>query len=43
VFFDQERHYGTYTDALSGKSMTFKSAEMIDLAPWEYRIFRETK
>ncbi len=43
VSFDKERHLGTYTDALSGKPMTFAGGETLDLPAWGFRIFKETK
>jgi glycosidase len=43
VRFERARHHGTFTDALTGEAATFKGGETIDLAPWGYRIFTQTK
>jgi len=43
VSFDHARHHGRYVDALSGEAAAFAGGETIDLAPWGYRIFSETK
>lgn len=41
--FDKARHHGAYADALSGKSIAFGGGETMEIAPWGYRIFKETK
>jgi len=43
VLFEQARHHGEYTDALSGEGATFGGGETLALGPWEYRIFSESK
>ena len=43
VVFAQQRHNGRYSDALSGEAMAFNGGETLALAPWGYRIFKETK
>ena len=47
VTFEKARHEGRYTNALDGTPAVFGPAEGdamgISLAPWDYRIFRETK
>jgi len=43
VAFERARHHGHYSDALNGEAMTFNGDETLDLAPWGYRIFKETK
>ncbi len=43
VQFDLARHHGRYTDALSGAGTAFRGGETLELAPWGYRIFKETK
>jgi glycosidase len=43
VFVHMRRHHGTYTDALSGESITFSGGEMLSLPAWGYRIYIETK
>jgi len=43
VVFAQQRHSGRYSDALSGEAMAFNGGETLALAPWGYRIFKETK
>ena len=43
VTFQQARHHGRYTDALSGESVSFTGGESLDLPAWGYRIFAETK
>lgn len=43
VQFERARHHGTFADALTGEAATFKGGETIDLAPWGYRIFTQTK
>ncbi|PKP95741.1 MAG: alpha-amlyase [Alphaproteobacteria bacterium HGW-Alphaproteobacteria-14] len=43
VQFDHARHHGRYVDALSGEAAAFAGGETINLAPWGYRIFSETK
>ncbi len=43
VAFEHARHHGRYADALSGEAMTFAGGETLALAPWDYRIFTETK
>lgn len=43
VTFAQARHHGRYTDALSGEGVAFDGSEKLDLGPWGYRIFKETK
>ena len=43
VRFEQARHHGTFTDALGGAGATFSGGETIDLAPWGFRIFTETR
>lgn len=43
VTFDHARHHGRYVDALSGEAAAFSGGETIDLAPWGYRIFSESK
>jgi glycosidase len=43
VQFERARHHGTFADALTGAAATFKGGETIDLAPWGYRIFTQTK
>ncbi len=41
--FERARHYGRYTDALTGAAASFSGGETLDLAPWGYRIFKESK
>lgn len=41
--FDKARHHGSYTDALTGTPATFVGGETLELAPWAFRIFKETK
>ncbi len=43
VRFDHARHHGRYVDALSGEAAAFAGNETLDLAPWDYRIFSETR
>lgn len=43
VTFEQARHHGGYTDALSGEAVAFVGGETLDLAPWGYRIFKQAK
>ena len=43
VVFEQARHHGRYSDALTGAAMAFNGGETLALAPWGYRIFTETK
>lgn len=43
VQFERARHHGAYTDALTGAGAGFTGGETFDLAPWGYRIFKETK
>lgn len=43
VRFEQARHHGRYTDVMSGTAASFAGSETLDLAPWSYRIFRESK
>ncbi len=43
ITFAQARHHGSYTDALSGEAAQFAGSDTLDLAPWGFRIFRETK
>ncbi|RNJ64470.1 MAG: alpha-amlyase [Porphyrobacter sp. IPPAS B-1204] len=43
VRFEHARHHGRYTDALNGEAKTFAGGEAMELAPWGYRIFKETK
>jgi glycosidase len=43
VTFQQARHLGAYTDALSGEGVAFAGGETLDLPAWGYRIFKETK
>jgi hypothetical protein len=43
VRFERARHHGRYTDALSGAAAAFSDGETLDLAPWGYRIFKESK
>lgn len=43
VQFEHARHHGTYTDALSGAGAGFAGGETLELAPWGYRIFTQTK
>ncbi len=43
VAFQRLRHHGRYTDALSGEAASFAGGETLRLAPWGYRIFKETK
>jgi len=43
VRFDHARHHGRYADALSGEAAGFAGNETLDLAPWGYRIFSETR
>lgn len=43
VQFERARHHGTFADPLTGAAATFKGGETIDLAPWGYRIFTQTK
>jgi 1,4-alpha-glucan branching enzyme len=43
VSFDHARHHGRYIDALSGERARFGAdSAALELAPWSYRIFRET-
>jgi glycosidase len=43
VQFEHARHHGAFTDALSGEGVTLSGGETLNLAPWGYRIFTETK
>ncbi|NCP13416.1 MAG: alpha-amylase [Sphingomonadales bacterium] len=43
VTFQQARHHGRYTDALTGAEASFSAGETMALAPWGFRIFQETK
>ncbi|MDP5104111.1 MAG: alpha amylase C-terminal domain-containing protein, partial [Erythrobacter sp.] len=43
VSFEKARHHGRYTDAVSGADASFGGSETLDLAPWGYRIFKESK
>jgi glycosidase len=43
ISFTQARHHGRYSDALDGTGAVFAGGETIDLAPWGYRIFTETR
>ncbi len=43
ITFDHARHHGSYTDALSGERARFAGGETMDLAPWGFRIFKQTK
>jgi glycosidase len=43
ITFEHARHHGSYTDALSGAAAVFSDGETLDLAPWGYRIFKESK
>ncbi|MCK0127594.1 alpha-amylase family glycosyl hydrolase [Erythrobacter sp. F6033] len=43
VAFELARHHGNYTDALSNDPAQFSDDTSIPLAPWGYRIFRETE
>jgi glycosidase len=43
ITFGKARHHGTYTNALSGGTITFAGGETLDLPAWGYRIFTETK
>jgi len=43
VQFQQARHHGSYTDAISGADASFDGGETLPLAPWGYRIFEESK
>ncbi|MEQ5788955.1 alpha-glucosidase C-terminal domain-containing protein [Erythrobacter sp. NFXS35] len=43
VTFRQARHHGRYTDALTGAAAGFGGGETLALAPWGYRIFKESK
>ena len=43
VTFQHTRHHGRYSDALSGEAAAFAGDETLSLAPWGYRIFKETK
>jgi glycosidase len=43
IAFAHARHHGTYTDALTGAAVTFAGGETLDLAPWGYRIFKDSK
>ncbi|WP_086608749.1 alpha-amylase family glycosyl hydrolase [Erythrobacter donghaensis] len=43
ISFEHARHSGTYADALSGESAAFTGGETLDLAPWGFRIFKQTK
>lgn len=41
--FQQARHHGSFTDALTGAPVSFKGGESLDLPAWGYRIYTETK
>lgn len=41
--FEHARHHGSYTDALTGAPASFGGGEALTLAPWGYRIFKESK
>ncbi|WP_379920599.1 alpha-amylase family glycosyl hydrolase [Erythrobacter sp. R86502] len=43
VTFQQARHHGRYTDALTGADASFSGGETMALAPWGFRIFQETE
>ena len=43
VTFEKARHHGSYTDALTGAAAQFGGGETLALAPWGFRIFRESK
>lgn len=43
ITFTHARQHGTYADALRGESASFAGDETLELAPWGFRIFRETK
>lgn len=43
ITFGKARHHGTYTNALSGGTITFAGNETLDLPAWGYRIFTETR
>jgi glycosidase len=43
VSFQHARHHGAYANALTDEAMTFTGGETLELAPWGYRIFTETK
>jgi len=43
VTFQYARHHGRYADALNGVDVDFAGGETLGLAPWGYRIFKETK
>jgi glycosidase len=43
VTFEHARHHGSYTDAMSGAGARFTGGETLELAPWGYRIFTQTK
>lgn len=43
VTFQHARHHGSFVDAMSAEATTFTDGETLDLAPWSYRIFTETK
>jgi glycosidase len=43
VSFKHARHFGAYTDALSGEAASFAGGETLDLPAWGYRIYTETK
>jgi glycosidase len=43
VTFEHARHHGRYSDALTGAATVFAGGETLELAPWGYRIFKESK
>ena len=43
VSFEQARRHGRYIDALTGAAASFSGGETLDLAPWGYRIYTESK
>lgn len=43
VTFERARHHGTYTDAMTGAEARFTGGETLELAPWGYRIFTQSK
>jgi glycosidase len=42
VTFEQARHHGRYTDALTGATARFAGDESLDLPAWGFRIYQET-
>jgi glycosidase len=42
VTFEEARHHGRYTDALTGATARFAGDESLDLPAWGFRIFKET-